>query len=142
MQKKILESGSQFSAAFFFLFFSSIFFVFRTNWLPMTQGLVLYVNGERHTPRDVCPETTLLQYLRAQGLTGTKLVCGEMGCGACTVYTARVRPGGCVAKAPCCPAAFFIIIIIIYFLHCDIVTIMRHCEIVRICIVVERTPVV
>ncbi|QQP50708.1 Xanthine dehydrogenase, partial [Caligus rogercresseyi] len=32
------------------------------------------------------PETTLLTYLRQNlRLTGAKLVCGEGGCGACTV---------------------------------------------------------
>ena len=47
--------------------------------------LVFFVNGSKQVARNVQPETTLLQYLRNTGLTGTKLGCGEGGCGACTV---------------------------------------------------------
>uniref|UniRef100_A0A8C4LNK0 2Fe-2S ferredoxin-type domain-containing protein n=1 Tax=Equus asinus asinus TaxID=83772 RepID=A0A8C4LNK0_EQUAS len=36
------------------------------------------------------PETTLLAYLRRKlGLSGTKLACGEGGCGACTVMFSK-----------------------------------------------------
>jgi xanthine dehydrogenase/oxidase len=40
--------------------------------------LLVYINGRRTTIRNVKPETTLLQYLRQMGLTGTKLGCGEV----------------------------------------------------------------
>lgn len=48
--------------------------------------LTVYVNGKaKQLPESTDPKTTLLSYLRNTGLTGTKLGCGEGGCGACTV---------------------------------------------------------
>lgn len=47
--------------------------------------LTFYLNGTRVTLDSFDPEITLLEYLRGIGLTGTKLGCGEGGCGACTV---------------------------------------------------------
>ncbi|CAN6470060.1 unnamed protein product [Victoria cruziana] len=49
------------------------------------QEPIIYVNGVRHVLSDGLAHITLLQYLRGLGLTGTKLGCGEGGCGACTV---------------------------------------------------------
>ncbi len=46
--------------------------------------LALTLNGAAVAP-DAPPTTTLLDWLRAQGLTGTKEGCAEGDCGACTV---------------------------------------------------------
>ncbi|RHY33612.1 hypothetical protein DYB32_001514 [Aphanomyces invadans] len=60
---------------------------------PMEKGLLVYVNGDRVLVKDVEPEETLLDFLRIkQRLTGTKLGCGEGGCGACSVIVSRVDP--------------------------------------------------
>ena len=53
--------------------------------------LFFHVNGTPHKVLDAQPEETLLSYLRRSGLTGTKLGCGEGGCGACTVMVSRRR---------------------------------------------------
>ncbi|KAH3859121.1 hypothetical protein DPMN_101836, partial [Dreissena polymorpha] len=52
--------------------------------------LIFFVNGKKIIEANPEPETTLLQYLRRKlFLTGTKLGCGEGGCGACTVMVSR-----------------------------------------------------
>ncbi|CAF3526890.1 unnamed protein product [Rotaria sp. Silwood1] len=52
--------------------------------------LSFYVNGKEIIDRNVEPEWTLLWYLRNKlRLTGSKLGCGEGGCGACTVLISR-----------------------------------------------------
>nr|GAT58891.1 xanthine dehydrogenase/oxidase [Mycena chlorophos] len=38
------------------------------------------------------PDSTLLDFVRSQGFTGTKLGCGEGGCGACTVVIQSRHP--------------------------------------------------
>nr|XP_022334415.1 xanthine dehydrogenase/oxidase-like isoform X1 [Crassostrea virginica] len=55
--------------------------------------LVFYVNGRQVEESHPDPETTLLQYLRQKlKLVGTKLGCGEGGCGACTVMLSKYDP--------------------------------------------------
>ncbi|XP_065054384.1 xanthine dehydrogenase-like isoform X1 [Rhopilema esculentum] len=52
----------------------------------MKSQLEFYVNGQKVVEKDPDPEWTLLFYLREKlSLCGTKLGCGEGGCGACTV---------------------------------------------------------
>lgn len=52
--------------------------------------LVFFVNGRKVVEKNADPETTLLVYLRRKlGLCGTKLGCGEGGCGACTVMISK-----------------------------------------------------
>ncbi|XP_006812474.1 xanthine dehydrogenase/oxidase-like [Saccoglossus kowalevskii] len=60
------------------------------NEKHIADDFVIYVNGKKFTDSHVEPETTLLNYIRKKlRLTGSKLSCGEGGCGACTVMLSK-----------------------------------------------------
>lgn len=56
----------------------------------MRNSIVFYLNGERHEVHGDPAFLTVADYLRyLKGLTGTKIVCAEGDCGACTILRAR-----------------------------------------------------
>ncbi|XP_071963030.1 xanthine dehydrogenase/oxidase-like [Antedon mediterranea] len=60
--------------------------LFQNMSLSENTVLIFFCNGKRVTDEKVDPSMTLLSYLRLKlRLTGSKLGCGEGGCGACTV---------------------------------------------------------
>ena len=58
------------------------------------QTLKLLVNGKPMHAPEVLPHTTLLNWLRDEGLTGCKEGCAEGECGACAVLVARPTEDG------------------------------------------------
>jgi xanthine dehydrogenase small subunit len=61
----------------------------------MLDHLLVYVNGRRHEIRGRDAFLSLSDYLRRRcGLTGTKIVCSEGDCGACTVLIGRATADG------------------------------------------------
>ncbi|MFJ2771106.1 xanthine dehydrogenase small subunit [Streptomyces sp. NPDC087300] len=62
------------------------------------------VNGKETPIAPAAPHTTVLEYLRDRGLTGTKEGCAEGECGACSVLVARpgvAKPTDWVAVNSC-----------------------------------------
>jgi xanthine dehydrogenase small subunit len=61
----------------------------------MLDHVLLYINGRRHEVRGREAFLSLSDYLRrVLGLTGTKIVCSEGDCGACSVLIGRSAAGG------------------------------------------------
>jgi xanthine dehydrogenase small subunit len=57
----------------------------------MLDHVLVYVNGRRHEVRGRDAFLSLSDFLRRRhGLTGTKIVCSEGDCGACTVLMGRI----------------------------------------------------
>lgn len=57
-----------------------------------SKTILFFLNGKKIVVDDSkAADTTLLSFLRSRGigLTGSKLGCGEGGCGACTVMVSR-----------------------------------------------------
>ncbi len=54
-----------------------------------TTRCTFWLNGKKVLLDEFDPTVTLASYLRGINLTGTKIGCGEGGCGACTVMLSR-----------------------------------------------------
>lgn len=60
----------------------------------MRNSIICYINGERHKLESEHAFMTVAEYLRyVKGLTGTKIVCSEGDCGACTILVSRMLDG-------------------------------------------------
>lgn len=61
----------------------------------MRNFITTYINGKRHELRDEFAFKTVADFLRYEkSLTGTKVVCAEGDCGACTILVSRLTFSG------------------------------------------------
>ena len=60
----------------------------------MASFFEFILNGRSLRVENFSPNTTLLEYLRATGCTGTKEGCAEGDCGACSVAIIEKDAGG------------------------------------------------
>ncbi len=65
-----------------------------------TPNVEFLLNGGSVRAEGCGPQTTLLDFLRSQGLTGAKEGCAEGECGACTVVMVRRTPSSATAYVP------------------------------------------
>ena len=67
--------------------------------LAPVQNVSFTLNGAAVSLRQPSPHLTLNEWLRAQpGLTGTKKMCGEGGCGCCVVAATVADPSTTQSK--------------------------------------------
>lgn len=60
----------------------------------MRKDILCYINGEEHHISGKQAMMSVAEYLRyIKGLTGTKVVCSEGDCGACTILVSRLMDG-------------------------------------------------
>src|ERR1041384_5721881 len=71
-------------------------YVARPRFRYNSGQVDLRLNGRKVSISALPVQTTLLDFLRAQGLTGAKEGCAEGECGACTVLA--VHDGACGAE--------------------------------------------